>query len=286
MLFDETQELFLQSYKLKEASKETLYGYRRDLQLFHDFLSKRLNTSVYVDEIELEDLEAYLYYLAEVRKLLPSTRNRYLASVSSMLNYAVKKGWMEQNPALLIDRAKVIEQPKVTLNEKEIDQLVEVIEHPVIRTAVLFLAKTGLRVNEMTQLKLQAVHFETNRIHVYEAKGGKYRVVPMAASLKPVLQEYLDNIREADSEYFFAVQKTGKLSAQYINRELSRAIRQLNWTKHVSNHTLRRSFATNLYNKNVGLVTIQKLLGHESLKTTSIYLNVQSADLEDAVNLL
>src|SRR5690606_34220343 len=145
--------------------------------------------------------------------------------------------------ALLVDRAKVVEQPKEVLTEEEVEQLVEAIEHPIIRIAVLFMAKTGLRVNEMANLKLRTVDFEMNRIHVFEAKGGKYRTVPLADSLKPVLEEYLQNTRETDSEYFFATKKTGRLSAQYVNSELKRAAKELKWKKHITNHTLRRSFA-------------------------------------------
>lgn len=172
------------------------------------------------------------------------------------------------------------------MTEGEIAQLVEAIEKPILRLAVLFMAKTGLRVNEVVMLKLSAVDLETNIIHVIEGKGGKYREVPIAESLRTELIEYLQQTREADSEYFFATKKTGRLSAQYINRELKMAAKALGWDKNITNHTMRRSFATILLNKNVNIVTIQHLLGHSSLRTTSIYLNILDLDLRNAVDLL
>lgn len=285
MLLEDVQEKFLDSLKLKDYSNETLRGYRSDLNSFIKFMSNRYNTSVYIDEISVEDIEDYLRYLADIRNLQPKSRNRYLSSISSMLTYAVKKEWITKNPALVVDNAKVIEKPKVALTEKEIDELVEVIEKPIIKTAVIFMAKSGLRVNETINIKKDEVDLNTNIIHVV-GKGGKYREVPIAQTLKPVLIHYLEEIRDSDSKYFFATKKTGRLSAQYINRELAMATKKLGWTKQVSNHTLRRSFATNLYLKGVSLVAIQKLLGHESLRTTSIYLNVHQSELHEAVNLL
>lgn len=285
MLLEDVQEKFLDSLKLKDYSDETIRGYKSDLKDFNKFLSNRYNTSVYIDEIIVEDIEAYLQYLADVRKLQPKSRNRYLSSVSSMFTYAVKKEWIAKNPALVVDNAKVIEKPKVALTEEEIEELVEVIDHPVIKTAVIFMAKSGLRVNETINIKKDEIDLAMNTIHVV-GKGGKYREVPIAQSLKPVLIHYLREIRNSDSEYLFATKKTGRLSAQYINRELAMATEKLGWTKKITNHTLRRSFATNLYLKGVSLVAIQKLLGHESLRTTSIYLNVHQSELHEAVNLL
>lgn len=285
MLLENANELFLQSLKLKDYSDETIRGYNSDLKGFNKFLSSQYNTSIYLDEITVEDIEAYLQYLADVRKLQPKSRNRYLSSISSMLTYAVKKEWITKNPALVVDNAKVIEKPKVALTEKEIDKLVEVIDKPIIKTAIIFMAKSGLRVNETINIKKDEIDINTNTIHVV-GKGGKYRGVPIAQTLKPVLIHYLEEIRDSDSEYLFATKKTGRLSAQYINRELVIATEKLGWTKQITNHTLRRSFATNLYLKGVSLLAIQKLLGHESLKTTSIYLNVQQSELHEAVNLL
>lgn len=286
MQFEEAQETYLQTLQVKEYSPETLRGYRRDLNLFNTFMSQRYNMSVYLVEINTDDIEAYQYYLSNVRKLQPRSRNRYLSSVSSLLNYALRKTWIDKNPAHLVDHAKVIEKPHVTMTEEEVEELVSVIEHPIIQTAVIFMAKTGLRVSEAINLKLEEVDFQTNKIHVIDGKGGQYRSVPIAKSLEPLLQSYIQDVRDADSSNFFATKKTGRLSAQYINRVLKETTKQLKWTKNITNHTLRHSFATNLYQKGVSLVAIQKLLGHESLKTTSIYLNVQSDELHEAVNLL
>ncbi|MFC5557593.1 tyrosine-type recombinase/integrase [Ureibacillus thermophilus] len=285
MLLDQVKELFLKSLEQKNYSDETIRGYDSNLKDFNAFLTQRYNTSVYIDEITVEDIEAYLQHLAEIRKLQPKSRNRYLSSISSMLTFAVKKEWINKNPAMLVDNAKVIDKPKVSLTGAEIMELANAVDSPIIKTAILFMSTSGLRVNETLNLKISDLDLTNNIINVV-GKGGKYRPVPISQSLKPILLDYLEEIRNAESEYLFATEKTGRLSAQYINRELQLAVKKLGWEKKVSNHTLRRSFATNLYQKGVSLLAIQKLLGHESLRTTSIYLNVQQSELHEAVNVL
>ncbi|WP_198508004.1 tyrosine-type recombinase/integrase [Bacillus sp. FJAT-42315] len=286
MLFEDTQTAYLNYLKMSEYSLETIKGYTKDLNSLNRFLQGHLNGLVYLDDITRDDLEEYLIYLAEERNLQPRSRNRYLASVSSMFNYALKKEWIEQNPAATIDSAKVVEKQKVSLTETEIEELLGTITHPIIRTAILFMLKTGLRINEAIELKMEQVDFEKSLIYVVNGKGKKNRTVPLAASVQPHLLDYLETERDSDSPYFFATKKTGRLSGQYVNMELRKAAKKLKWTKKVTNHTLRRSFATNLLSKGTNVVTIQHLLGHASLKTTSIYLNVQIDDLRDAVNQL
>lgn len=286
MQFEKAKTAYLVTLETREYSTETIRGYSRDLALFSTFMNLRYNLSVYIDEITIDDIEAYQQYLSNERKLQPRSRNRYISSISSLFTYALRKAWVDKNPAQFVDHAKVIEKPKVTLTEEEIKILVKKIQHPIIQITVLFMAKTGLRVSEAINLKTDDIDFQQNNIHVIGGKGGKYRCVPIANSLKPFLLTYSKEVRNTTVPYFFSTEKTGRLSGQYINHILKDTTTQLKWPKKVTNHTLRHSFATNLYQKGVSLVTIQKLLGHESLKTTAIYLNVQSVELHEAVNLL
>lgn len=285
MLLGEVQERFLKSLEWKGYSKETIRSYECSLRSFQEYLNGIFDGEVHLENITLKEMECYLQYLVEVRKVKPKSRNRYISSISSMFTYAVKNDWLVKNPALTVDRAKVMEQPKIVLTQEEIHRLINVIHIPLIQTVIFFMAYSGLRVNETIHLKLGDIDFETNIIHVV-GKGGKYRAVPLAKKLRDVLIYYLNEIRTSDSEYVFATKRTGRLSAQYVNRSIAQAVQKLGWNKKVSNHTLRRSFATNLYISGASLLAIQKLLGHESIKTTTIYLNVQMLELQKAVDLL
>lgn len=179
-----------------------------------------------------------------------------------------------------------MEEQKVALTQDEIEELLSAIEHPIIRFAVALLCYTGLRVKEAQTLLLEDIDFEYNRLSV-KGKGKKHRYVPIAQSFKPYLDEYITSIRESeDSPFLLATKRTGKLSSMYINNELHRAVEKLGWNKTVTCHALRRSFATNLLRKGVNVFAISKLLGHASIKTTTLYLQLNENELKEAVDKL
>ena len=126
-----------------------------------------------------------------------------------------------------------------------------------------------------------------HRITSVTGKGRRQRYVPIAKALMPYLEEYLKNIRvDLESDYVLATVKSGKLSSAYINKVLRKTTKKLGWSKNVSCHTLRRSFATNLLRNGVNVFTISKLLGHKSLKTTTHYLHLNDSELQSAVDTL
>ena len=286
MLMETAMDIYLDGLRVKEYSQETIRAYRRDLKKFQCFLMSEREGEVRIVDIMLADLESYVLFLKETCKLQPRSRNRYMSSLSAFFTYSVKRGWVSRNPALWLDAAKVYNRPMSVCTEEELCRLIEAIDQPVVRAAVEFMAKTGLRCGEATNLKVEEIDYQFGRIHVIAGKGGKYRSVPIAQSLLPVIQQYEQNVRNTDSPYFFATTKTGRLSAQYINFTLKRITKELGWKKKITNHSLRRTFATNLYKRGVGLETIKTLLGHESIRTTSIYLQLQEEDLRNAVDLL
>jgi site-specific recombinase XerD len=285
MLFTEAQERFKEYLIFREKSKETVKGYMKDLRKLNRFLEDLNNGPVYLDDIEMEHIEKYMLYLKEIG-LKPRSRNRYLFSVRSFLNYAVKKKWVDYNVASEIESVNVLQEKKVALTPEEIQQLLEAIEHPIIEFAVILLAYTGLRIQEAHNLRLEDIDFERNRI-LANGKGKKQRYIPIANALKPYLEDYLANVRgPVDSEYVLATKKTGRLSPGFVNYELRKAVHKLGWNKTVTCHTLRRSFATNLLRKGVNIFTISKLLGHASVKTTMVYLQLNEDELQAAVNKL
>jgi site-specific recombinase XerD len=285
MLFTEAQERFKEYLIFREKSKETVKGYMKDLRKLNRFLEDLNNGPVYLDDIEMEHIEKYMLYLKKIG-LKPRSRNRYLFSVRSFLNYAVKKKWVDYNVASEVESVSVLQEKKVALTQEELQQLIEVIEHPIVKFAVILLAYTGLRIQEAQNLRLEDIDFEQNRI-LANGKGKKQRYIPIASALKPHFEDYLVNIRgSVDSEFVLATKKTGRLSPGYVNYELHKAVDKLGWNKTVTCHALRRSFATNLLRKGVNIFAISKLLGHASVKTTMIYLQLNEDELQAAVNKL
>ncbi len=200
----------------------------------------------------------------------------------------MKKDIVRKNIASLVEPVKVKQKERDFITEDEFEQLAAAIKQPVIRTVVQTMFYTGGRISEMINLKLEDVDLENKILHIIEGKGGKDRDVPISDKLHKILKNYLENIRDVEVELgrFFAIRRTGKVSASYINRSIKEAVYELGWEKDVSAHVLRHSFSTNLLERGASVVSIQKLLGHSSLRVTSRYLHQDINTLSDTVNLL
>jgi site-specific recombinase XerD len=147
---------------------------------------------------------------------------------------------------------------------------------------------TGLRVSEMANLKVEDIYFRKgqNLLTVRDGKGSKDRVVAFNNRLKSLIQEYLD-YRISKSPYLFYSERGEKMGRFGISKVFKKVAREADLSTHHSIHTLRHTYATNLYKaSDYNLRLVQKQLGHSSITTTTVYSDVLSKDLEDAVENL
>lgn len=287
MLLTETIHKFLQYLSSIERSEETTSGYGKDLKLFTNFLVKKYNRTPNLGEITAIDIEEYLFWLKAERNYAPASRSRNLYTLRSIFAYAYKREFIKRNVALSVENIKVQQKERIYLTIEEVHQLVAAIEHDLVRLVVQVLYFSGLRISECLNLTLNEVNLEQKVIHVVAGKGKKDRLIPISEKLFPSLENYIKHTRvDTDSPLFFCTKKTGKLSDVYVNRILADAARKLGWEKKVTAHILRHSFASHLVKKNVNLVQIQKLLGHSSLRVTSIYTHSNLEELSEAINAL
>ena len=286
MLLNDGIERFKSHLELLDYSPSTIETYIRYLSTFRRWMEKIHNGPVYLEDITDLDIEEFLTGLKN-KKIAPTSRSRYLYTFRSFYKFAFKKGIVDKNIALLLEMGRLPVKEREYLTQKEVEELVKAIDHRLVALVVKFLAFTGLRISECLDLKVVDINFETNIIKVRQGKGRKDRSVPIHEDLLPLLNDYINSWRDAyGSNYLFATSRTGKLSNTYVNAVIRKATSKLGWSKKISCHMLRHSFASNLVKKKVGLVEIQKLLGHSSLKTTSVYTHVDTGQLFDAVNAL
>lgn len=287
MLITQATEKFLQYLSSIERSEETTSGYGKDLKIFANFLVQKYKRTPNLYEVTIIDIEDYLFWLKQERNYAPASRSRNLYTLRSIFAYAYKREFITRNVALSVENIKIQQKERVYLTKEEVSQLVQAIDHDLIRLVVQVLYFSGLRISECLNLTVKRVDLEKKVIHVVAGKGKKDRLVPISKKLSPLLEKYLACERvDSDSSLFFCTKKTGKLSSVYVNRILADAVQKLGWEKKVTAHILRHSFASHLVKKNVNLVQIQKLLGHSSLRVTSIYTHSNLEDLSEAVNAL
>ncbi len=191
--------------------------------------------------------------------------------------------------------------PEKYLNEEEVKALRKVASDQAIiarskgnQTAVrnhliIELALgTGLRVSEMTNLKVTDVHLGKgqNSLIVRNGKGGKDRVVAFNSALKNLISDYLD-YRISHSPYLFHSERGEQMTRFGIGRVFKNLAKMARIAEHHSIHSLRHTYATNLYKaSDYNLRLVQKQLGHSNITTTSVYSDVISKDLDEALEKL
>ncbi|MEK4712030.1 tyrosine-type recombinase/integrase [Sporosarcina sp. FSL K6-5500] len=286
MLLTTCNEELEQHLIQKEMSPETIRSYKGHNDMLIHYFNTKNNGPTFVDDLSTEDLEGYLHYLKHEKGYKPASLNVVLNAIRRLYQYTIRKKYVPTNPTADIAQAKVQREERAFLNAAEINELLEAIDHKLIRLLVRTLAYTGLRIRECIDLELKDVDFKNKVIRVINGKGGKNRLIPLSDELAVPLQTYVKNKRpKVSSNNFFALKRTGTISDQYVNRELKAAVGKLGWTKHVTCHTLRHSFASMLVKNNANIPTVANLLGHADYRTvTSVYIHVESAELADAVN--
>lgn len=286
MLLDEATNLFKVHLYTIDRSPETITAYMKDLKYFNNYLKdKKLSTKL--EKITTSTIEKYLYYMKKEKNLAPATRSRTCYTLRSFFKFAHRRNYCSKNPTLDVEPIKFHQKERIFLPEKQIMQFINAIEKPLIKVAAYTMYYTGLRVSECLNLKLKDVDLNNNLILVTSGKGNKQRKIPINKKLEKILNNYLKNIRpDVNSDNFFATKKTGKLSNQYVNVVLKKTSKKLGLNKNISAHILRHSFASNLLDKGANIVHIQKLLGHSSLRVTSIYVHTKMDKLVECVELL
>ena len=147
---------------------------------------------------------------------------------------------------------------------------------------------SGLRVSEMANLKLEDLHFRKGQhsITVRNGKGNRSRVVAINNRLKSSIQKYLD-YRLTNSPYLFYSERGNKMTRHGISKVFKKLVNIAGISNQYSIHSLRHTYATNLYKASgYNLRLVQKQLGHANITTTTVYSDVISKDLEDAVENL
>ena len=163
------------------------------------------------------------------------------------------------------------------------------IQAPVRDALIIELALgSGLRVSEMANLKVEDLYLKRGQgaIYVKNGKGGKNRVVDIGSNLKKQILEFLD-YRNMDSPYLFPSERGEKMTRSGIQQVFKKWAKKSGISSHYSIHSLRHTYATNLYKASgYNLRLVQKQLGHSSPSITQVYADVMNSDVEEALKNL
>jgi len=220
-----------------------------------------------------------------------STVARKLSVIRSFLRFCEDSGLVDSSPAAGVRSPKMPRHLPQVLTPEQTVALLESIGGPKpleLRDRALFelIYSSGLRCQEVLDLKMKDVHIESSEVRV-KGKGRKVRIVPVGEAALDTLDRYLREGRTrllgaGESEHVFLSRSGRPLSSSDVWRRLARYLAQAGAPAGTTPHTLRHSFATHLLEGGADLRVIQELLGHSSLRTTQVYTHVSAAHLRRA----
>jgi integrase/recombinase XerD len=271
-------------------SKNTIDSYTKDLEKLCLFL-KENNVSISPIAIDTDIIKQFIYEVA--KKLNPRSQARIISGLRSFFDYLVFEEYRNTNPTDLLETPKIGLKLPDTLNQDEIDKLISAIDlsHPQgerNRTILETIYSCGLRVSEAITLKISDLFFEEGFIRVL-GKGNKERYVPIHLKAQKYIVSYQTEIRsniqskKGFEDTLFLNRRGSGLTRQMIFIILKDLAIKIDLKKKISPHTLRHSFATHLLQNGADLRAIQQMLGHESIKTTEVYVHVDKTYLKEVV---
>lgn len=289
----EQQETIVRRYvrylKLERGlSANTLEAYQHDLEKLLVYLKQ---TGKHVVDVQLEDLQAFAAGLHDIG-IGPRSQCRILSGVRSFYNFLAIDGYRDDDPTELLESPTLGEHLPEVLTTAEVDALEESIdlskwEGHRNRAIIETLFSCGLRVSELTNLKLSNLYLDDGFVRV-NGKGSKERLIPVSPRVIKELGWWFDDrqqmtIKAGEEDYVFLNRRGAHLTRTMILIMIKQQAKAAGILKTISPHTLRHSFATALLEGGADLRSIQAMLGHESIGTTEIYTHIDTKTLRQEI---
>lgn len=255
---------------LKGYSPNTAEAYGRDLKDFVRWAKRNLSDARW-SSITRADIDRYISDLVAAG-LKPATTNRRLAAIAGIYRFFKREGRQINNPCQYESRRKIIQRVPNTI---PIEELQAAYDHSagVARVMLGLLSTTGIRIQELLDIKWQDIDFKTSAIRV-KGKGNKERIVystPHALKELEIMQPYTK-----PTECIFTI------TQREARRFIWEALKPYSNAKQLSPHAIRHTFATNMAENGVNSTTLATMLGHKDLNTTQKYIDLGQMKLQQA----
>ncbi|MFK7048678.1 Tyrosine recombinase XerD [Flavobacterium columnare] len=273
--------------KLERAlSKNSIENYTMDIEKLIQYLNlNNLNHSP--TNIKEEVIQDFIYHISS--SINPRSQARLISGLKSFFGYLIFENYRQDNPLELIESPKLGRKLPDILSIENIDNLINAIDLSTSegernRAILETLYSCGLRVSELTTLKISDLFFEEGFIKI-TGKGNKQRFVPISDLTQKYITIYKNqirchlNIQKGHEDTLFLNRRGKQLTRAMIFTIIKDLAKKINLNKTISPHTFRHSFATHLLENGADLRSIQIMLGHESITTTEIYMHLDRTHL-------
>jgi len=267
----------------KNYSLHTIGSYEKDILEFLEYIKENI---INIYKIKYDEIKNYLKFLSN-KKDINSTISRKISAMRGFYKYLQNNNKIDNNPFSIINLPKKEKKLPRFFFYNELEELFNTpkLNSPLgqrDRLILEMLYATGVRVSELVNIKITDI-LSDNTIKIL-GKGNKERIVRYGEYCAEILKMYLNDGHyklNGSSQYLFLNSNGGKLTDRGVRYLLDKIIAKTTLEKKISPHMIRHSFATHLLNEGCDILTVQELLGHESLTATSIYTHVTNDRLKD-----
>ncbi|NOW93475.1 integrase/recombinase XerD [Mucilaginibacter sp. SG564] len=276
----------------KSLADNSIESYSRDIEKLFQF-SDAQQAQLKPETITLSDLRLFITWVNELG-MIPSSQARILSGIKAFYKYLLMEDIIKTDPSELLESPRITRKLPDTLSYQDINRLIAAIDlskpEGMRNKAILeTLYGSGLRVSELTELKLSNLYLDIEFIKV-TGKGNKERLVPIGAEAIKAIKMWIEHVRvhiaikKGEEDIVFLNRRGSRLSRVYIFLLIKDLAERIGLNKAISPHTFRHSFATHLVEGGADLRAVQEMLGHESITTTEIYTHLDREYLKSTIS--
>lgn len=251
--------------QLKNFSNSTIESYVSAVSS----LSLHYNTPP--NKLSIDQIKDYLVFCINEKHVSVSFINQTISALKILFVNVLGREWEK----IKLPRPRREHKLPVVLSLEEIRRLLDTSTNMKHRTILTVAYTGGLRINEVSCLRVRDIDSSRMQIRIEQGKGKKDRDTILASCALTLLREYWKRYRPVDT-LFYGYNKNKPISTSTLNNICKDNLAKAGINKKASFHTLRHSFATHLLEQGTNIKIIQKLMGHNSLRTTSVYMHLQN----------
>jgi site-specific recombinase XerD len=275
-------ELFMIALQGQNYSPKTLRAYGDDLKQFLAWVGENRVDWDLPKRFSRTDIEGFMSYLAG-QQMTGVTRVRKLAALRKFFTFLEENHFISGNPANTVKGARREEkEPGMLYKEQYKALLYEASDHARDYAIIMTFLQTGIRLSELANLAIEDVDFEHKILTARQGKGKKDRQIPLVDEVLKALRNYLryrNTELVLDDDIFFLAKNGTSLNVSTVKYIVAKYVKKAGIRKKVSVHTLRHTFGAHKADKNMGIATLQELMGHKKKETTLKYIHLAKTNL-------
>jgi len=256
-------------FELRNLADKTRENYLSSLNCYLSWLQEN---HILPEDATYEDIRNFLKQLKLTRDLTKQTLNYYISKIRFFQLYVLDKPWNTYQVPFSKFDSKLPE----TLTHEEAILFIQTMDNLRDKAICALMYGSGLRISEARKLRYDDISRANNQIYISKSKSRSDRFAMLSQTTLEILTEYWQKCGKPRGLLFPNKRRSNPISSNTISNHLKDHALKLAWTRNISAHIFRHSFALNLYNNGTDLLTIQELLGHKSIVSTTIYVRISN----------